>query len=85
MSPKEIATKYGAKVFDSTEAATKAGFVVTETLAPRNVWNKMSATNVIILNLKKLLNKGEASEIGLVLESFSVSGCYLPKQTEETV
>lgn len=82
MTPKEIATKHGAKVFDTTEAAASAGFVVTETRAPRNVWNKMSATHALMHSLKKLLNEGKASEIGLVLESFSVSGCYLPKQSE---
>lgn len=82
MSPKEIAAKYGAKIFESTEAAGSAGFVVTETHAPRNVWNKMSATHSIMHNLKQLLKKGEASEIGLVLESFKVSGCYLPKQDD---
>ena len=82
MSPKEIATKYGAKVFDSKEAAENAGFVVTQTYAPRNVWNKMSATHAIMHSLKNLLKEGVASEIGLVLESFKVSGCYLPKQNE---
>lgn len=81
MSPKEIAVKYGAKIFDSAEAAQSAGYVLTQTRAPRNVWNKMSATHAIMHDLKQLLKKGEASEIALVLESFKVSGCYLPKQT----
>ena len=34
MTPKEIATHYDAKVFDSPEAAKVAGFVLTETAAP---------------------------------------------------
>jgi hypothetical protein len=82
MSPKEIAAKYGAKVFDSAEAAESAGWRIAESYAPRNVWNKMSATHAIMHSLKHLLKEGEASEIGLVLENFRVSGCYLPKESE---
>jgi hypothetical protein len=79
MSPKEIATHYGAKLFDTPEAATAAGFVLTEKHAPRNVWNKMSATQSLMLGLRDRKDKGEIKEIGLVNEPYAVTGCYLPK------
>jgi hypothetical protein len=78
MSPKELAAHYEAKVFDTKEAAEGAGFVVTETHSPRNTWNKASAAQAIIHKLLALKRSGEAKEIGLVLENYSVSGCYLP-------
>src|SRR6266705_360823 len=61
MSPKEIAAHYEAKVFDTPEAAKVAGFVITETLAPRNVWNKASAAQSLALKLrdKKLTNASD--------------------------
>jgi len=80
MSPKEIANHYGAKIFDSPEAATTAGFVLTERHAPRNVWNKASATQSLMLGLRDRKDNGEINEIGLVLEPFSVTGCYLPAE-----
>jgi hypothetical protein len=80
MTPKELATHYNAKVFDSPEAAESAGWVLTETLRPRNVWNKASAAQAIVAKLLALRNSGQASEIGLVLENSSVTGCYLPPQ-----
>jgi hypothetical protein len=82
MSPKEIATHYGAKLFDTPEAATAAGFVLTETHAPRNVWNKMSATQSLMLRLRDRKDKGEIKEIGLVNEPFAVTGCYLPNEEQ---
>lgn len=78
MTPKEIAAQYEAKVFDTPEAAKVAGFVLMETVTPRNVWNKASAVNAIILNLVKKRDAGEIAEIGLVLEPWSVTGCYTP-------
>ena len=78
MTPKEIASHYGAKVFDTPDAAEGAGFVLTETLAPRNVWNKASAANAIVLKLVDKRENGEVEEIGLVLEPFRVTGCYKP-------
>ncbi len=78
MSPKEIANHYGAKIFDSPDAATAAGFVLTEKHAPRNVWNKASATQSLLLGLRDRKDKGEINEIGLVLEPYSVTGCYKP-------
>ena len=53
MSPKEIAAHYEAKVFDTAEAASTAGFVLTETHAPRNVWNKASAAQSLMLKLRE--------------------------------
>ena len=82
MTPKEIAAHYGAKIFDSPEAAEAAGFVITETAAPRNVWNKASAASAIVLKLVDRREDGEVEDIGLVIEPFRVSGCYKPKTAE---
>lgn len=76
MSPKELAAHYEAKVFDSKEAATAAGFELTESHTPRNVWNKASAAQAIMHKLLAKKASGEAKEIGLVLENHSVTGCY---------
>ena len=83
MTPKEIATRYEAKVFDTTDAAEGAGFVLTETAAPRNVWNKASAANAIVLKLAEKRDTGEVGEIGLVIEPFRVTGCYKPQINAE--
>jgi len=83
MTPKEIAARYDAKIFDSPDAAKVAGFVLGETAAPRNVWNKASAASAIVLKLVDRRASGEADEIGLVIEPWSVTGCYKP-QTNET-
>ena len=82
MTPKEIATHYEAKVFDTAEAAQAAGFVLTDTAAPRNVWNKASAANAIVLRLVERKLNREVEEIGLVIEPFRVTGCYKPRQAE---
>jgi hypothetical protein len=82
MTPKEIATHYEAKVFDTPEAAEAAGFVLAETAAPRNVWNKASAASAIVLKLAEKREAGEVEEIGLVIEPFRVTGCYKPKSSE---
>ena len=83
MTPKEIATHYDAKVFDTPDAAKGAGFVLTETAAPRNVWNKASAASAIVLKLLEKRESGEIAEIGLVIEPFRVTGCYKPQASEE--
>ncbi len=80
MTPKEIAAQYQAKVFDAPEAAKVAGFVLTEKMQPRNVWNKASAANAIILKLVERRERGQAQEIGLVIEPWSVTGCYKPAE-----
>ena len=81
MTPKEIAAQFNAKVFDAVDAATGAGFVTTETMAPRNVWNKASAALAIVSKLAKKRESGEAAEIGLVIDAWSVTGCYLPSES----
>ena len=81
MTPKEIAAHYDAKVFDSPDAATGAGFVLGETAQPRNVWNKASASQSLLLGLREKKEKGEIKEIGLVNEPFAVTGCYLPNDS----
>lgn len=81
MTPKEIAAHYEAKIFDTPAAATEAGFALTETLAPRNVWNKASAAQSLILKLRDKKEAGEAQEIGLVIEPWKVTGCYLPNKS----
>ena len=80
MTPKEIAAQYDAKVFDAPEAAKVAGFVLTETMQPRNVWNKASAALAIVTKLAKMRAGGEAKEIGLIIEPWSVTGCYVPSE-----
>ena len=82
MTPKEIAAHYDAKVFDSPDAATGAGFLLGETAEPRNVWNKASAASAIVLKLVDRKESGEVDEIGLVIEPFRVTGCYKPHQAE---
>ena len=82
MTPKEIATHYNAKVFDTAEAAKTAGFVLTETAAPRNVWNKASAASAIVLKLVDRKESGEVDDIGLIIEPFRVTGCYKPHTAE---
>jgi hypothetical protein len=82
MTPKELATHYGAKVFETNAAAEAAGFVVTETMSPRNTWNKASAAQAIMYKLLAKKRSGEAAEIGLVLGNHDISGCYQPAQSE---
>jgi hypothetical protein len=82
MTPKEIATHYEAKVFDTAEAAQAAGFVLTDTAAPRNVWNKASAASAIVLKLVEKRVSSEVEDIGLVIEPFRVTGCYKPHPAE---
>ena len=82
MTPKEIAAHYEAKVFDSLDAAKVAGFVLTESATPRNVWNKASAAQAIVIKLVEKRTSGEAAEIGLVIEPWSVTGCYRPLEPE---
>jgi len=82
MTPKEIAAHYEAKVFDSPDAAKTAGFVLGETAAPRNVWNKASAASSIVLKLVSQRDSGDAEEIGLVIEPWRVTGCFRPSSNE---
>jgi hypothetical protein len=82
MTPKEIAAHYNAKVFDSPDSAKVAGFVLTESAEPRNVWNKASAASAIVLKLVEKRSSGQVEEIGLVIEPWRVTGCYKPQPTE---
>ncbi len=82
MTPKEIAGQYQAKIFDTPEAAKLAGFVLTEAASPRNVWNKASAALAIVSELAKQRERGQAKEIGLVIEPWTVTGCFLPAEPE---
>ena len=82
MTQKEIAAHSNAKVFDTPGAAQEAGFVLSETAEPRNVWNKASAANAIVLKLVEQKASGAADEIGLVIEPWRVTGCYKPHASE---
>ena len=79
---RNIAIRYDAKFFDSPEAAQAAGFVLTETARPRNVWNKASAASAIVLRLVERKSSGDVEEIGVVIEPWSVTGCYKPHASE---
>jgi hypothetical protein len=79
VTPKEIAAHYEAKVFDTPGAAEAAGFVLTESAEPRNVWNKASAASAIVLKLVEKKSLGEVEEIGLVIEPWRVTGCFKPQ------
>ncbi len=83
MNPKEIAAHYEAKVFDTREAAEAAGFVLTETMSPRNTWNRASAAQAIIHKLLAKKRAGEAGEIGLILDSSGVTGCYKERSEKQ--
>lgn len=80
MNTKEVAAQYEAKVFDSKEAASSAGFKLTETLTTRNTWNKASAAQAIMHKLLQKKRQGETAQLGLVIEPHSITGCY--KETE---
>ena len=82
MNTRELATHYDVKMFETKDAADAAGFVLTETMSPRNVWNKASASQAIIHKLLMKRKSGEAGEIGLVIENHSVSGCYRPAEKD---
>jgi hypothetical protein len=51
-------------------------------MEPRNVWNKASAALAIVTKLAKKRESGEATEIGLIIEPWSVTGCYIPTEPE---
>jgi hypothetical protein len=80
MTPKEIAAHYDARVFESPQAAKVAGFILGESAEPRNVWNKASAAQAILLKLVAQRESGAATEIGLVIEPWTVTGCFLPAE-----
>ncbi len=61
-----------------------AGFVLTETHAPRNVWNKASAAQALMLKLREKTKRGEVKEIGLVIEPWSVRVVICRMRREST-
>ena len=77
MHPKDVAAKFDAKVFDTREAAEAAGVRLGQTMSPRNVWNRDSAAQAILYDLVRRKQRGEVTEIGLVLDGYSsVTGAY---------
>jgi hypothetical protein len=82
MHPQDLAKKYEAKVFASTEAAESAGYALGQTLTPRNPWNRDSAAQSIFYELLRRKRSGEVAEIGLVLDGNSVTGAYKTMNAE---
>ncbi|HEX8162338.1 MAG TPA: hypothetical protein VF538_10725 [Pyrinomonadaceae bacterium] len=76
MHPQDLAKKYDAKVFDSTQAAETAGYTLGQSMQPRNAWNRDSAAQSIFYELLRRKRSGEVSEIGLVLDGYSVTGAF---------
>ncbi|HEY0077149.1 MAG TPA: hypothetical protein VGB73_00775 [Pyrinomonadaceae bacterium] len=79
MELKELAAHHDVKIFDTREAADAEGYAFTETHTTRNVWNRQSAAQATIYKLVGMKRRGEASQIGLVLDTWSVTGCYKKK------
>ncbi|MFN2482743.1 MAG: hypothetical protein ABR554_14905 [Pyrinomonadaceae bacterium] len=76
MHPQDLAKQHDAKVFDSTQAAESAGFTLGQSMQPRNAWNRDSAAQAIFYDLLRRKQRGEVSEIGLVLAGSAVTGAY---------
>jgi hypothetical protein len=76
MHPQDLAKKYDAKVFDSTQAAETAGYTLGQSMQPRNSWNRDSAAQAIFYDLLRRKQRGELSEIGLVLDGYTVAGAF---------
>jgi hypothetical protein len=76
MHPQDLAKKYDAKVFDSAQAAEGAGYTLGQSLTPRNAWNRDSAAQSIFYELLRRKQRGELSDIGLVLDGYSVIGAF---------
>lgn len=81
MDLKELAEHHGVKVFNTREAAEAEGFALSETHRPRNVWNLRSAAQATIYKMVDLKRRGEASEVGVVLDAWSVTGCHKRDET----
>ncbi len=75
MHPRDLAAKYDVKIFDSLDAARAAGFGFTQTMSPRNIWNRDSAASAILYDLLARRARGEATDIALALETATVAGC----------
>ena len=82
MHPQDLAKKYDAKVFDSTSAAEAAGYTLGQSMTPRNAWNRDSAAQSIFYDLLRRKQRGEVSDIGLVLDGNSVTGAFKTMNAE---
>ena len=82
MHPQDLAKKYDAKVFDSTQAAETAGYTLGQSMQPRNAWNRDSAAQAIFYDLLRRKQRGEVSEIGLVLDGSAVTGAFKTENRE---
>ena len=76
MDLKELADRHGVRIFDDRETATAEGYTLTETSRTRNVWNRQSAAEATLYRLLGMKRRGEATDLGLVLDPWSVTGCY---------
>ena len=76
MHPRDLAARHEAKVFDSAEGAEKEGFTLGQSATPRNAWNRDSAAASILYDLVARKRRGEVSEIGLVLDGYTVMGAF---------
>jgi hypothetical protein len=80
MDLKELAAQHEVKLFDTRAAAESEGYALTETAHPRNVWNRQSAAQSAIYKLVGMKRRGEAADIALVLDPWSVTGAYRKEQ-----
>jgi hypothetical protein len=76
MDLKELAEQHDVKLFDKREDAEAEGYTLTESMRPRNVWNRQSAVTATVYKLAHMKRRAEASHIGLILDPWSVTGCY---------
>ena len=76
MHPKDLAARYEVKVFDAPAAAEAAGFQLGRRMSPRNVWNRDSAAAAVLYDLIGKRQRGEVSDIALVLDVGGVTGAY---------
>ena len=76
MHPKDLAAKHDVKVFDSPEAAAKEGYALAERVTTRNVWNRDSSASAVLFDLIGKRQRGEVSEVALVLDPYGVTGAF---------
>lgn len=81
MDLKELAAQHEVKIFDAPEAAEAEGYTLMETASTRNVWNRQSAAQAAIYKLVGMRRRGEAADIALVLDPWSVTGAYRKEPT----
>ncbi|HVF50375.1 MAG TPA: hypothetical protein VNA19_09830 [Pyrinomonadaceae bacterium] len=81
MDLKELATQHEVKIFETSDAAQAEGYTLLEAAKPRNVWNRQSATQAAIYKLVQMKRRGEATDIALVLDPWSVAAAFRKEQT----